>query len=261
MTMARRLLILGLLALSVAASGIDAQTPPAAAPTAAPAATNPVDPAAVQALKDMGAYLQTLKRYQVSTEVTGEEVLADGQKLQHSASAKLDVVRPNKLHVTMRTATSQRVLTYDGKVVTLYLPAQKYYSTVDFSDTIGALIDRFEAKYGVQIPLQDLFLFGTPAAQTDNFESAMNAGEEIIGGEVCDHYVFRRGILDWQIWIASGSKPLPRKLVITNRADEARPQSVSLISWNLKPTFSDAVFKFTPPKGSTKIELVARTAQ
>jgi len=51
-------------------------------------------------------------------------------------------------------------------VVTLYLPAQKYYSTVEFSDTIGALIDRFEAKYGVQIPLQDLFLFRTPGAQT-----------------------------------------------------------------------------------------------
>jgi hypothetical protein len=26
--------------------------------------------------------------------------------------------------------------------------------------------------------------------------------------------------------------------VITNRADEARPQSVSLIDWNLKPTFT-----------------------
>ena len=256
--MARRLLILGLLAISVAASGSYAQTPPATAPAAAAPAANPVDPASVQALKDMGAYLQALKRYQVTTDVTGERVLVDGQKLQHSASAKLDVVRPNKLHVAMRTANSHRDLTYDGKVVTLYLPAQKYYSTVEFSDTIGALIDRFEAKYGVQIPLQDLFLFGTPGAQTDNFESAMNAGQEIIGGEVCDHYAFRRGPLDWQIWIASGSKPLPRKLVITNRADEARPQSVSLISWNLKPTFTDAAFKFTPPKGSTKIEVLPR---
>jgi len=256
--MARRLLILGLLAIAVASPGSYAQTPPAAAPAAVPAAGNPVNPAAVQALKDMGAYLQTLKRYQVATEVTGERVLADGQKLQHSASAKLDVVRPNRLHVAMRTDFSQRDLTYDGKVVTLYLPAQKYYSTVEFSGTIGDLIDRFEARYGVQIPLQDLFLFGTPAAQFDDFASAMNAGQEIVGGEVCDRYAFRRGNLDWQIWIASGSRPLPRKLVVTNRADEARPQSVSLISWNLKPSFTDAVFKFTPPKGSTRIEIVER---
>jgi hypothetical protein len=44
--------------------------------------------------------------------------------------------------------------------------------------------------------------------------------------------------------------------VITNRADEARPQSVQFLDWNLKPTFKDAVFKFTPPKDSKKIEIV-----
>ena len=30
----------------------------------------------------------------------------------------------------MRSARSQRELIYDGKTVTLYTPAQKYYSTV-----------------------------------------------------------------------------------------------------------------------------------
>ena len=51
---------------------------------------------------------------------------------------------------------------------------------------------------------------------------------------------------------------LPRKIVITNRADEARPQSVTMISWNLKPTFTDTTFKFTPPKGATRIDIVPR---
>ena len=76
---------------------------------------------------------------------------------------------------------------------------------------------------------------GTPAAPLDKIESAMNAGQDFIDDELCDHYAFRQGKVDWQIWIATGSKPLPRKVVITNRADEARPQSVSLIDWNLKP--------------------------
>ena len=84
MTMVRKILALGLLAMSLAAPGAYAQTPPAGA--AAPAA-NAVDPASIQALKDMGAYLQTLKRFHVATEVTGERVLADGQKLQHTATA------------------------------------------------------------------------------------------------------------------------------------------------------------------------------
>jgi hypothetical protein len=253
--MVRKILVLGLLAMSLAAPSIYAQTAPAGA--AAPAASA-VDPASIQALQDMGAFLQSLKRFRVETEVTGERVLADGQKLQHTATAEMEVQRPNKIRVLMQSARSEREIVYDGKTVTLFTPAQKYYSTVEFTGTIGELIDKLEEGYGVELPLSDLFLFGTPAAPLDNIESAMNAGQDFIDDDLCDHYAFRQGKIDWQIWITTGSKPLPRKVVITNRADEARPQSVSLIDWNLKPTFKDSVFKFTPPKGATKVEIVPR---
>jgi hypothetical protein len=245
--MVRKILVLGLLAMAFAAPGAQAQT-----------AANAVDPASIQALKDMGAFLQTLKRFHVATEVTGERVLADGQKLQHAATARMDVERPNRLRARMRTATSEREIIYDGKTVTFFIPAQKYYSTVELTDTLGGLINQLEQRYGVQLPMEDLFLWGTPGAPIDKIESAMNAGQDFIDDELCDHYAFRQGSIDWQIWIATGSKPLPRKVVITNRADEARPQSVSLFDWNLKPTFKDSVFKFTPPKGATRIEIVPR---
>jgi hypothetical protein len=244
--MVRKILVLSVLAMSLAAPSTYAQTAPASA----------VDLASIQALKDMGAFLQTLKRFQVSTELTGERVLADGQKLQHTATAVIDVERPNKIRALMHSARSEREIVYDGKTVTLYTPAQKYYSTVEFTDTIGKLIERLEARYGVELPLADLFLWGTPAAPVDKIESAMNAGQDFVGDDLCDHYAFRQAKADWQIWITTGSRLLPRKVVITNRADEARPQSVSLIDWNLKPTFKDTVFKFTPPKGASKIEIV-----
>ena len=253
--MVRKILVLGLLAISLAAPGAHAQTAPAGA--AAPAASA-VDASSIQALKDMGAHLQSLKRFRVETEVTGERVLADGQKLQHTATAEVDVQRPNKIRMSMQSARSEREIVYDGKTVTLFTPAQKYYSTVEFTGTISELIDKLEVGYGVELPLSDLFLFGTPAAPLDKIESAMNAGQDFIDDDLCDHYAFRQGKVDWQIWITTGSKPLPRKVVITNRGDEARPQSVSLIDWNLKPTFKDSVFKFTPPKGATKIEIVPR---
>jgi len=258
--MKRTTVALGVVALALAFPIALAQTPPPAGAPGAQAAPagNLVDAASIQALKDMGAHLQSLKRFRVSTELTGERVLADGQKLSHTATADLDVERPNKLRAVMNSARSHRELFYDGKTVTLYTPAQKYYSTVDFSDNLGKLIETLEQRYNVQLPLQDLFLWGTPAAPVDKIESAMNAGQDFIDDDLCDHYAFRQGKIDWQIWITTGSKPLPRKVVITNRADEARPQSVSLIDWNLKPTFKDAVFKFTPPKGATKIEIVPR---
>ena len=93
-TMVRNILVVSLLAMLLAAPGLHAQTAPAR--TAQPAA-NAVDTASIQALKDMGAHLQTLKRFRVSTELTGERVLKDGEKLQHSARADMDVARPSKL--------------------------------------------------------------------------------------------------------------------------------------------------------------------
>ena len=141
---------------------------------------------------------------------------------------------------------------------TSYPVLDESVSTVQFAGTLGELIDRLEDRYGVEVPLSDLFLWGTPAAPLDKIESAMNVGQDFIGKDLCDHYAFRQGEIDWQIWITAGSKPLPRKIVITNRADDARPQSVSLIDWNLKPTFTNAVFKFTPPKGATAIEILPR---
>jgi hypothetical protein len=156
----------------------------------------------------------------------------------------------------MHSPRSTRELFYDGKTVTLYTPLQKYYSSVEFAGTNGELIDRLRVKYGMEVPLADLFVWGTDAAPLDKIESAMNAGQDFIGNDLCDHYAFRQGDIDWQIWISAGGKPLPRKIVITNRADDARPQSVSLLQWDLKPEFTDSVFTFVPPKGSTKIEIV-----
>lgn len=242
--------------LPILASALMAGAPAFGQTAPAPNTANLVDPAAIEALRDMGTYLQKLKRFRVSTDLTGERVLADGQKLQHAASATMDVQRPDMVRISTETVQARRMLTYDGKTVTLFTPAQKYYSSVPFTGTLDALTDALENRYGVQIPLQDLFLWGTPAAPVDKIESAMNAGQDLVDNVVCEHYAFRQGSIDWQIWIQAGDKPLPRRLVITNRADEARPQSTSTIDWSLQPSFKNSNFTFVPPQGARKIELV-----
>jgi len=222
---------------------------------ATPSATNAVNADSIQALKNMGAYLQTLQRFQVKTHVSSETVLEDGQKLQHSYEAEIQVQRPNKLRALMWSARAERELIYDGKTATLYTPALKYYASAETANTIAGMRKQLEEQYDVDVPMSDLFIWGTDAAPLDQIESAMNAGQDIIDQELCDHYAFRQGSIDWQIWISAGKQPLPRKLVITNRDDDARPQSVSLLSWNLKPTFQDSVFKFTPPKDANQISI------
>ena len=131
-------LALGLLTLALSAPFAHAQT---AAPEPAKSVVRAVDPASIQALRDMGLHLQTLKRFQVSTELTGERVLADGQKLQHSATAKIEAVRPNILRARMFSARAEREIFYDGKLATISIPAQKAYSTVEFTGNLGELVN------------------------------------------------------------------------------------------------------------------------
>ncbi|WP_322062288.1 DUF2092 domain-containing protein [Paraburkholderia sp. J63] len=251
--MKRRVSCMLMLAAALVTPQVFAQ---ASAPVAASGVANPVDPAAVAALQKMGTYLQSLKRFSVSTELTGERVLEDGQKLQHTATAELDVDRPNKIHAVLSSARSEREIVFNGKNVTLYTPAHKYYSTVQFDGTIGALIDKLRDYYGVDFPLSDLFVWGTPEAPTDQFESAMFAGQDYIGSVLCDHYAFRQKAIDWQIWISTGANPLPRKIVITRRDDDARPQSVSILDWSVHANFKGSEFTFRPPAGAKKIEIV-----
>lgn len=253
----KRILTIATLATALAASYADAQTAAAPAPASSAAA---VDPDAVNALKKMGAYLQSLKRFSVTTQLTGERVLEDGEKLQHTASADLDVDRPDRIRAVMSSARSNREIVFDGKHVTLYTPAQKYYATASFDGNVGALIDQLRDRYGVEFPLADLFVWGTPQAPTDQFESAMFAGQDYVGSDLCDHYAFRQKDLDWQLWLTEGAHPLPRKIVITRRDDDARPQSVSVIDWTLRPDFKDAIFTFKPPAGAKKIDLVPAAA-
>ncbi|WP_212677070.1 DUF2092 domain-containing protein [Pandoraea sp. PE-S2R-1] len=230
-----------------------AQNAAASAPTAQ---MESVDPEAVQALQTMGNYLQSLKRFRVVTDHTGERVLADGQKLQHDAHATLEVDRPDHLRAVMRSARSEREIIYNGKTATLFAPEQKYYASVQYKGTLAQLVDELRERYGVELPLADLFAWGTPEAKTQKFDSAMYAGQDYIGNDLCDHYAYRQAGIDWQIWIASGDKPLPRKIVVTRTDDDARPQSVSLVSWQPGISIKPSTFEFKPPTGAKRIDAI-----
>lgn len=255
--MFRKRIALAVLALWVASPALHAADAPAASP--APAASA-VAPEAIDALRKMGAYLQTLQRYEVAVDMVSETVLADGQKLQRSADLNFLIQRPNRMKVALSSPRTEQEGYYDGKTFTWYNPEKRYYASMDAPDTLKGLVKDLREGYGVDLPEVDLFRWGTDEAPVEGIESAMNAGQDIIGKDLCDHYAFRQGSVDWQIWIAAGERPLPIKVVITDRSDEARPQSVKYMTWNLKPSFRDSAFRFVPPKGAAKVAMQPRKA-
>jgi hypothetical protein len=75
----------------------------------------------------------------------------------------------------------------------------------------------------------------------------------------CDHLAVRtsKGV-DFQVWVAQGSEPLPRRIVITYKEETGQPQFwADLSDWNLSPEISDTLFTFTPPAGADRIQFLA----
>jgi len=214
-----------------------------------------VEPSAMVALDNMGRYLQTLKSFQVSATIEGDDVLDNGLKVQHGVTIDALARRPNGLRVQTTSDRSQRQYYFDGKEFTLVAPRLGYYATVAAPPTIGELVDKLDEKFGIEFPLVDLFRWGTAQAPADGITAAMNLGTGSVDGTTCGHYAFRQEGLDWQIWIQKGDFPLPRKLLLTTTTDEARPQYEAVYTWNLAPSYSDSAFTFAPTASNYRITL------
>jgi hypothetical protein len=224
-------------------------------PAAAPASPPAVDPAAIEALQRMGTYLRTLKAFQVKAASSTDDVTDDGQNIESDRVTDLLARLPNRLRVEITSDEAHRLFYYNGKSVTIYAQNVNYYATAPAPATITELADRLYDKFGIDLPLEDLFTWGTATSEVKDITAAMDAGPSAILGVSCEQYAFRQPGLDWQIWIQNGDYPLPRKIVLTTTSDPARPRHSVVLSWNLAPSFNDATFEFDPPRDAHKIAL------
>jgi hypothetical protein len=82
-------------------------------------------------------------------------------------------------------------------------------------------------------------------------------GKSFINSVKCDHLLFSRPGVDFQVWVSEGSKPLPLKYVVTDTTIAGLMSVVTIMSdWNVAPAVDDDEFTFVPPKGVQKINFM-----
>jgi hypothetical protein len=234
-------------------------TPPAQAQTAAPAAeaTAPatVDAAVLKRLAEVGATLRAQKHFAVKADALTDEVLLSGQKLQFSSTVDYIVTAPDKLRVSVHSDRRDRDFYFDGKSLTLVGQRAGYYAVVPLPGTIAENLGRIAERYEIELPLADLFFWGTPAAGLEDVTAAMLVGPARINGVACDHFALRQAGVDWQVWVERGARALPLKLVITTIDEPAQPQYAATLKWTLGSAPAASSFTYTPAKGMHRIEL------
>ena len=213
-----------------------------------------VQPEAVKALEAMTAHLRTLKQFEVVATTKMDDILDNGQLIEIAGTAVIAARLPDRLRVTVANDKQERIYIYDGKTVTQYAPALDYYAVFEAPDTIVKMIVAAEQKFGVELPLADLFFWAQPDPPKIPIEAAYFAGETLILGDICRHYAYRVRYADVQIWIRKDGDPLPCRMVITNITEAARPQYGATFVWNTDAVLGEGLFGFAPPPGVEKIE-------
>lgn len=238
-------------------------TPPAPVfspqPSVSPAPA--IKPQPRDVLRQMGAYLQSLDHFTVRVEKTTELILPTDQRLHADQTTEIAIQKPNRLRVNFLNLSGGRQLFYDGATFSLYTPEANVYATAPAMPTIDETLDFLVNQYRISLPIADLLVANPDSRLAQNINSETYVGRILVHGVPCHQLAFRTPEVDWEIWIEDGPKPLPRRLLLTDKSVEGSPQmTANLSDWNLTPQFSADFFTFKPPQNAQKITFLESAA-
>lgn len=208
---------------------------------------------AITALGNMSGYLRSLDKFSVHANINIDHVLDNGQKVQLTKAVEINADPPSSMWAKSSAMYYEREFYFDGKTFTLYSPGLGFYASFDAPGTIGEVLAKAEDDYDVELPLADLFIWGTDAGTEAAIDEAMIIGVDKVDGISCNHFAFRQSEIDWQICIQRGDTPLPLKLVITSKEEAAQPQYESVLKWDTAPALGRQSYTFAPRDGDSKI--------
>ncbi len=215
-----------------------------------------IEPQALQILKQMTNYLKGLQQFSFQAEITEDILFDSGQKIQYGRNSTVEVRRPDRLRVQSDGDLGKQQLFYDGKTITLMNLSQNSYSTIDVPKDIDSALKSALQTYNLRVPLADVFYANAYESLTAGTISAFYMGLSNVQGKPCHHLAFRQKDIDWQLWIENSSTPVPRKLVITDKAETQGLQFTALLTnWNTSPQLEDSLFKFVAPANAKKVDL------
>ena len=259
--------LLALVLLCGAASGCRTATPVAAAsseppppliePEVGPGA-GLVDPRADALVRQMSDRLARARAFALEAEELYDEVPEHSPRRQLTNVRHVALRRPDRLVGDASGDALNRSFWYDGTVFAAFDKEERIWASGKVPPTVDAALDWVFEQTGTVVPLADFLYADSYAQLMGGVQRGEYLGIHEAAGVPCHHLAFEQATIDWQLWIDAGKDPLPRKLVITYKTEDEVPQySVTIRKWNLTARLPDALFVFTPPEGSSRVDVPA----
>src|SRR5204862_4822042 len=126
-----------------------------------------ISPEARAVMEQMTAALNATQRFSLSAQVTRDETLSYGYKLQHNESATMRVERPNRIHVDVDGDIKNRAYYYDGAQFTIFAKDLNVYARKPVPGNLHDFATRLLDE-GVDMPLIDMLYNGAAGDLLDD---------------------------------------------------------------------------------------------
>jgi hypothetical protein len=249
---------LGAAALTVVGALILGSVPAPAQGQSPDSAASEQNGQAMELLMHMANYLAQAPRLSVTVRSGYDAIQKSGERIEFGEMVRVLLQRPDRLRFETERSDGQRgILIFDGKKITVFKPRDNVYATVEKPGTVDGALVYLVRDLQVTIPLARLFTTTLPQQMEKIVESVAYVETDPLFDVPVDHIAARTAEVDFQVWIAKGEHPLPRRVIITYKNAPGQPQFWADFSdWNLAPQVSADRFVFIPPKGAEKIPFI-----
>ncbi len=219
------------------------------------AAAQAQEDSAKKILKAMSDYVASQTTVAVAFDSDIEVVTHGLQKIQYASSGQIKVSRPDKVYARRTGGYADVEFFYDGKTFSVHSRDHKVFAQGPAPKSIDELVDRLREEYAVEAPGAILLSSSIFDELMSGVIDAKHVGLGVINGVECEHLAFRNEETDWQIWIATGNRPIPCKFIITSKAVTGAPQfTLRIREWQSAPKIDAEAFAFKAPADAKKVE-------
>jgi len=219
-----------------------------------------IDSDALDILKRMADTLAQAKGFTVTIRSNYDAVQDTGEKIEFGERRMVTLSRPSALKVEAQDSAGKKtIVTYDGKAIVVYTPADNVYGMVEKAGSVDNAVHYLVRDLQVRLPLALLLVTTLPDELDQRLVALDYVERDTLTPVPTDHLAGQTDEVDFQVWIPAEGTPLPQRITITYKNDDGEPQfRADLTDWVLNPDVSAAQLAFRPPDGAERIPFLAR---
>ena len=218
------------------------------------------DRQAMEILQNMAKTIAGAEQFSVTLMSSYDAPQADGQMIEYGAIRNIQVKRPDKMRIEkLRSDGDERILVFDGKEIIVHNVSDNIYAKAEKAGTVDDAIKHLVSVLKTPVPLARMFRTTLPAELEKLVADIDYVELNTLTDVPTDHLAVRTKDVDFQIWIARGKEPLPRRIVMTYKNFRGDPQfRADFTNWNLSAKGVIGPFTYAPSKNTELVPMLVR---